>query len=128
MSLDENTTRDALIVRFAALSRPERTHALRRTEEKLRIAHNRVGNTTEMRVGTPDSMSISDFQVAYPGLYAKLAPHLGPYVSGDRLTEDTIFNRLAQWTDEGVVYTGTGDQYYIEPHGLIFETQSMMDE
>lgn len=33
----------------------------------------------------------------------------------------------AQWTDEGTVYTGTSDQYHIEPHGIIFETQAMAD-
>lgn len=35
----------------------------------------------------------------------------------------------AQWTDHGVVFTGVGahDDGHIEPHGIIFETQSMAD-
>jgi hypothetical protein len=33
----------------------------------------------------------------------------------------------ANWTDHGIVYTGTANEYFIEPHGIIFETQSMSD-
>jgi hypothetical protein len=35
----------------------------------------------------------------------------------------------AQWTDHGVIFTGAGahDDGHIEPHGIIFETQSMSD-
>ena len=82
MSVTQAVFQSLVEQRLAGSTTIQRMHSVVRLKERLRLIHNAVGKATEMK----QLKTVTEFQVAYPQVYAKISPELAPYVSGGYLT------------------------------------------